>query len=199
MLAKLNEDEFKAATDLINGGLSMAKQSMEQILQSPIQLSKIDLNEDDHEVPRFLQKSGQEVHLLRTELMGELKGSCHLIFSEEEVTKITEACLPESLIKEDNEISRAMKMEFLKEVDNMVAAAVVTEFANILGLEIFGHIPHLHIMASTEVEEYLQSQASEMDSIIHFKAQFHGTELEINPDFVWIFNEKFLDRIKELV
>ncbi len=199
MIAKLNESEFKAATDLINGGLSMAKQSMEQILQSPIHLSKIDLNEDEHEVPQFLKEIDSEVHLLQTELKGELKGSCHLIFSGDEVKKITEACLPAALIKEDNEISRAMKMEFLKEVDNMVAAAVVTEFANILGLEIYGHVPHLHIMAASEVADYLQSQASDLDSIIHFKAQFHGAELDINPDFVWIFNEKFLDKIKELV
>ena len=198
MLAKLNETEFKAATDLINGGLTMAKESMQMILRSPISLSKIDYNESNSEISDYVPKSGDETHLLKTELKGQLKGSCYLIFTEEEVKKITAACLPASL-EEETEMNKMMKMEFLKEVDNMVAAAVITQFANILGLEIYGHVPGLHIMNPDEVAGYLRSETTEFDTIIHFKAKFIGEELEINPDFVWIFNEKFLDRIKELV
>ena len=198
MLAKLNENEFKAAADLINGGLDKAKQSMEMILQSPISLSKIDYNEAEHDVPQFLDSTDDETHLLKTELKGQLKGSCYLIFTKEEVKKITAACLPATL-DEESEMNKMMKMEFLKEVDNMVAAAVVTQFANILGLEIYGDVPGLHIMKAKDVPKYLESESTEFDSIIHFKANFIGAELEINPDFVWIFNEKFLDKIKELV
>ena len=42
MMADLNDSEMKVATKLIFDGLSMAKSSMEQILQSPINIEQID-------------------------------------------------------------------------------------------------------------------------------------------------------------
>lgn len=199
MLENLEENEVQVATKLIFDGLSMAKASMEMILQSPITLKKIDYGDPDHETPHFESKSAHKVHLVKTELKGELKGSCHLIFSDDDVDRINKACLPENVINDDSSQSKMMKMAFLTEIDNMVSAAVITEFANFLGLEIFGHVPSLHLMESTEVNNFLKSETSDFDSIIHFKAIFHGKELDISPDFVWIFNEKFVDKIKQAI
>lgn len=198
MISSLNENELKVATKLIFDGLSMAKASMEQILQSPISIKKIDYD-NPVRVHRFYDGEAGNVHLIKTELMGELKGTSHLIFSEAEVTKLYKACLPDHVTFDNSNESQLMKLGFLTEIDNMVAAAVITEFSNFLDVEIYGMVPSLHVMKADEVNHFLESEAGEMESVIHFKAVFHGQELDISPDFVWVFHDKFVDKIKDLV
>ena len=197
MIEDLNDSEMKIATKLIFDGLSMAKVSMEQILQSPISIEKIDYVNADLDTNRFGGPE-QDVHLIKTELMGELKGTSHLIFSQKEVNKLYEACLPEKIAKDDSNESMIMKLGFLTEIDNMVSAAVITEFSNSLGLEIYGNVPSLKVLKVTELNDFIVKESSEFESIIHFKAVFHGKELDICPDFIWVFHNKFVDKIKDL-
>ncbi len=200
MLNNLKENEIEVATKLINGGLAMAKTSMEQILQSPITLEKVAFGMDAGDLTKIGDwESSHNVSLIKTELKGELKGSCYLIFSEKDVDKINKACLPADILENDSPESKMMMMGFLTEIDNMVAAAVITEFANFLGVELFGNVPSLHVMAHDKVKEYLKNETTSYDTVIHFKAIFHGKELDISPDFIWIINEKFVDKIKEVL
>ncbi|MEL7148252.1 MAG: hypothetical protein AAFO69_17900 [Bacteroidota bacterium] len=198
MLNNLKENEIEVATKLINGGLSMAKTSMEQILQSPITIRKIDYGEDSQTPQRYGNPQGDNVHLLKTELMGDLKGSCHLIFTADEVEKINKACLPPQILSDDSDQAKMMKMGFLTEIDNMVAAAVITKFANFLGLELYGKVPSLHVLEAAAVTEYLDSESAVYDTVIHFKAIFHGTELDITPHFVWMVQDEFVNKIREI-
>ncbi|SNS75085.1 hypothetical protein SAMN05421640_1098 [Ekhidna lutea] len=198
MIADLNDSEMKVATKLIFDGLSMAKASMEQILQSPVSIEQIDYVNAELETSRF-GGANQDVHLIKTELMGELKGTSHLIFSEKEVSKLYEACLPEKIVKDDSKESMIMKLGFLTEIDNMVSAAVITEFSNFLGVEIYGNVPSLKVLKATELNDFIDKESSEFESMIHFKAVLHGKELDICPDFIWVFHNKFVDKIKDLV
>jgi len=200
MLDKLNENELEVASKLVFDGLSMAKRSMEQILQSPISMEKVDYSDTAQAaLPRYQDSDDQSVHVIKTQLVGELKGISHLIFSEDEVRKIYKACLPASIIDSNSPESKMMKIGFLTEVDNMMAAAVITEFSNFLGLEMYGHVPSLHVMKASEVNTFLEKESGEFDSFIHFKANFQGVELDIAPDFVWVFQEEFVNKIKNLV
>lgn len=198
MIENLNESELKVATKLIFEGLSMAKSSMEQILQSPITIEQIEYDKKELDLNRFASQE-EDIHVIKTALMGELKGTSHLIFSENEVAKLYKACLPESVVDDTSNESMIMKMGFLTEIDNMVSAAVITEFSNFLGLEIYGNVPSMKVLKVAEINQYLDEESSELESIIHFKAVFHGKELDIAPDFIWVFHNKFVDKIKSLV
>ncbi|MEM6735365.1 MAG: hypothetical protein AAF620_04775 [Bacteroidota bacterium] len=198
MIPDLNENELKVATKLIFEGLSMAKASMEQILQSPISIEQIEYGTSDMDIDRF-GGDESEVHVIKTELMGELKGTSHLIFSEKEVKKLYEASLPKNIVEDESKESTIMKLGFLTEIDNMVSAAVITEVSNFLGLEIFGKVPTLKVIKAREINNYLADASSEFEQIIHFKAMFHGKELDICPDFIWVFHNKFVNKIKDLV
>ncbi len=197
MIADLNDSEMKVATKLIFDGLSMAKASMEQILQSPISIEQIDYVNAELDINRF-GGPDQDVHLIKTELMGELKGTSHLIFSQKEVSKLYESCLPKNVVEDDSNESMIMKLGFLTEIDNMVSAAVITEFSNSLDLEIYGNVPSLKVLKVTELNDFIVKDSKEFESIIHFKAVFHGKELDICPDFIWVFHNKFVDKIKDL-
>ena len=128
------KNELEVASKLVFDGMSMAKKSMEQILQSPIKMEKIDWSNDDVPLPKYQNSANQSVHVIRTNLIGELKGTSHLIFSEDEVTKVLKACLPANIVESNSPESKMMKMGFLTEMDNMMAAAVITEFSNFLGV-----------------------------------------------------------------
>ena len=82
MLSNLEEKEIEVATKLIFDGLSMAKTSMEKILQSPISIEKIDYGDDTDKSLPILKNHEGITHSIKTELIGELKGTSHLIFSE---------------------------------------------------------------------------------------------------------------------
>ncbi|XOV91671.1 MAG: hypothetical protein ACFHWX_15840 [Bacteroidota bacterium] len=198
MLSTLSPGEIEAATNLMSGGFTMAKSSMEQILQSPIDLKKVDYSIEIQEVPKINPKTGDKLHLIKTELKGQLTGSCFLVLSEDEVDRINAACLPEELLSDKSEESEVMKLAFLKEIDNMVAAAAVTEFSNILDLELFGDVPLAYLLDKDEANEYLLNESKIHKTIIHFKAIFHGEELGISPDFIWMFSDKFVDKIKKI-
>ena len=92
-----------------------------------------------------------------------------------------------------------MKLGFLTEIDNMVSAAVITEFSNFLDVEIYGMVPSLKVLKAKDVNQHLMDDSKEFESVIHFKAVFHGKELNICPDFVWAFHDKFVDKIKDRV
>ncbi|MBC6400715.1 MAG: hypothetical protein GDA51_00090 [Ekhidna sp.] len=198
MIEDLNEDELKVATKLIFDGLSMAKSSMEQILQSPISIEKIEYGASDMDVAKFGRRDAK-MYVIKTELMGELKGTSHLIFSETEVSKLYQSCLPPSVANDDSNESKIMKLEFLTEIDNMVSAAVITEFSNFLGVEIYGKVPSLKVIKANEIENYLEEESSELEQVIHFKTVFEGKELDISSEFIWVFHNKFVDKIKGLV
>lgn len=199
MINELQGKERKIATDLIRDGLDSASSTLANILKSPISIKKIDFGiETLKEVDRFNTQGESKFHLLRTELIGELKGVCHLVFTEQEVAKINQACLPKAVIESTSPEYNLLKMGFITELDNMVSAAVITQFSNFLGMDIYGHVPSLHVMPAPEVTEYLETESSKFNSIVHFKAIFQGEELEISPDFTWMFQDQFVSKIKEL-
>ena len=125
MLNNLKENEIEVATKLINGGLSMAKSSMEQILQSPITLEKVAFGIERDDISKFGTKDSKNVSLIKTELKGELKGSCYLVFTESEIEKINKACLPAEILNNDSPES---KMPSVLSVSRSWPNGLATEF-----------------------------------------------------------------------
>lgn len=199
MFETLKEKELEVATKLIFEGLSMAKSSMEKILRIPIELRQIDYDHSQWSHGKRFSNDLEKVHVIKTELRGQLKGTSHLMFTETEVQNIYKACLPPSIWSKESPENSMMKVGFLTEIDNMVAAAVITEFSNFLGVDIFGHVPSLSVVSAKEIKEYLRKESVGFDSIVCFKAIFHGSELDISPDFVWIFQEELVRKIKEAI
>lgn len=189
MITQLNKNEYEVATRLMNGGFSSAKNSLEQILQTPIAIQHIE--NERFPTERLTTEFEAPVHILKTELRGEILGACYLLFTEEEVQKVLSLC---PLGDEE-----AITSGFLKEVDNMVSAAVVAEFANYLGLLMYGDVPELLLQKPDAVHSYLRMEETSYDQVLHYKAIFNGPELAIAPHFVWMFHSHLLDKIKEIL
>ena len=113
MLSKWTDKEAQVADRLIKYGLAKGSLAMEMIVQTPVVIKQIEMGLPEKDgVILYTNKSDSKCHLLRTDLVGDLKGFCHLVFTDEDVLKIQEKCLPAEVMEENNSQSRMMKMEF---------------------------------------------------------------------------------------
>lgn len=197
MLNQLTERESSAADKLVRYGLLKAGLALKSILSADVALKslELDVNQSD-DLPTYCSKQKEKVHLLKTELVGDLKGFCHLIFSENEVSIIQNTCLPEQILINNNPETRLMKLEFMTEIDNMVAGAVITQLSNHLEKEVYGNVPSLHIMQADEVNKYVQSEAEAYGTSVALRAVFSIPALNVEAEFLWLMREEFIDSIK---
>ncbi|WP_109830769.1 hypothetical protein [Reichenbachiella versicolor] len=197
MIEKLDEKEMEVATSLVTRGLQRASKALSDVIQTPITIETLDFGSDSLDDGQFpgLPIEG-ESSLLKTEVIGEFKGVCYLIFSESEVEKISAKCLPASMKSDNPEQYTMMQQGFVTEIDNIVSAAVITEFANYLDCGIYGNVPHLEVLEASGIRKYLESETQKYDSLVHFKARFAGDELDIAPYFTWMFQDEFSNQIR---
>jgi len=185
-------EKNETANTLLNSGFSKASMSLAQILRTPILLEKIDIVSSEMDYLDNHLKGFSMVHVIKTDFIGNLKGSCYLIINETDVSTIINSVFP-SKSEEDNETANA----FLTEVDNMLAAAVITEFSNFLKIEFYGNVPDMKIMEADKVIEYLIDESKKYDALLHFKAVFNGPKLPISPHFLWMVDEEFVNYLNE--
>ena len=196
MLNKWTDKEAQVAERLVKYGLAKGSIALEMVVQSPVVIKQIELDlPSSGDIIQYSNKSSKKSHLLRTDLVGDLKGFCHLVFSDDDVQKIQAKCLPEHILEENNSQSRLMKMEFMTELDNMVAGAVITELANYLELEMYGNVPALNILNAEEVNEFITKESEEANAPNAFRGIMHIPDLNVFVEFIWVFQ----DRIVELV
>lgn len=209
MFSNLNEKELQVAERLLKYGLAKGSLALEMVVQSPVVIKQIELSVPNVKgILQYSNKNDKKSHLLKTDLVGDLKGFCHLIFSDDDVTKIQTKCLPADILEANNSQSRLMKLEFLTELDNMVAGAVITELANYLELGVYGNVPSLNVVNAEEVNNYIHNEAVELEANHVMRGILHIPELNVFAEFIWLFQERIIelvqnfaksDRSKEIV
>jgi len=194
----LTEKEKISIHKLTNYGLAKAAQSLEQILKTSMETNPVSFGVNTvNGLPEYCTKKEGKVHLLKTHIIGDIKGMCYLVFSEDEVVKIHNKCLPPEILSNNSPESRLIKLEMLTEVDNIVTASVITQFANYLKLKIYGHVPSLHIKKGEEVNKYIQAESIVMSSTVQFRSYFYAEELDISPEFIWLLEGDFIKQSKK--
>ncbi|MCV9385637.1 chemotaxis protein CheC [Reichenbachiella ulvae] len=198
MFSDLTENEKGIADRLMKFGLAKGALSLEMMVGSPVVMKNVEFGVPSvNGVSQYTTKEDQKLYLLKTELVGDLKGFCHLIFSDEDVQKIQTKCLPEDIMTTNNSQSRLMKLEFMTEIDNMVAGSVVTQLANYLNLEVYGNVPILTTMKAAEANGHIDAESVDHNSNIVLKTIYHIPELNIFSEFVWLFQDRFAELITE--
>lgn len=198
MFSDLTEKEKSTAERLMKFGLAKGALSLEMMVGSPVVMKSVDIGVPSvNGIHQYTKKEGQKLYLLKTDLVGDLKGFCHLLFSDEDVLKIQTKCLPPDIMSGNNSQSRLMKLEFMTEIDNMVAGAVVTQLANYLNLEVYGNVPILTTMQADEVNTHIDGESNSAQAQNILKTVFHLPELNVFSEFVWLFQDRFLELVVE--
>jgi chemotaxis protein CheY-P-specific phosphatase CheC len=194
-IAKLNADEMVAANGIVNAGLIKAAESLSFFMKEEIILNQITYEAPDALEYQRPEKADQTMLVLMTEIIGELKGICCLIFSENEADRLRNAALPPE-VKNNPAMMVEMNDAILLEVDNIISAAVVTQFSNYLGKRIHGGVPHLKLMKPEQLNKFLEGNVMKDLFEISFKVNFVSKCLNFSPEFLWLFDEKFIEAIK---
>jgi chemotaxis protein CheY-P-specific phosphatase CheC len=195
-MENLNNAELFAAKSIINKGLSRAAESLSFFMKEEIHFNELSFSVNKvQKESTFTSKPGKNIHLLITNVIGELKGVCCLIFSEDEADKLRSTALPKEIL-DNPAMMLEMSDAIMLEVDNIISASVITEFSNILNNKIHGGVPELKKMSLHEINNYVASNFSRDMYIINFKTRFSSGQLDFNPEFVWLFDNTFLHSVR---
>ncbi len=196
---QLNNIETDVAKEIINIGLGKAADSLSFFSQQKVIMRSSELvfkNKED--AKNLSKKEGENIHVLTTDIVGDLKGVCFLIFNEKEVNKLLKISLPASIL-EDEKQKIVMSDAILKEADNIISASVITQFSNLLKFNIHGGIPEMDIMPENKIAPFLLKRAKDNKYFLQISARFHTEEVDFSPEFVWFLDTKFIEGIKEFV
>ena len=193
-----NKIEMQMAESIINQGLSSAAETLSFFMKEPIVVEQIGVNNLGiaDKTPLKLECTGK-AYLLTTEVVGDLEGFCCLVFTEKEAEMLQKAALPPEVIN-DPVLFETMKDAILLEVDNIIAAAVITQFANLLKRKMHGSVPKLSSIDSSTFETFIQNRLNDQSHVINFKTNFLAKGKTFSPMFLWFMNKSFIDDIKKL-
>ena len=198
-MKKLTTNDKKIAVDLLSQGYSKAAASFSMMTRKHVNFAatKVDISIDGREVINYLKKD-KEIILLTTSIIGEYSGKSYLLFNKEEAEAVYRACMPYN----SDDYLRSMEMEaLLKELDNILSAAVITEFSNKLDAVIFGDVP-IYTMTNQaqllkKIEEDLSQMRGQANYFIISNAQFiFDDNTQLCPQFIWKLTDEFLKSLQ---
>jgi len=191
-----NQKEMQAARNIISAGLVKAAESLSFFMNETITLNEFDQEESLSVNAIEIEKKNQSnIHLMITKVIGELNGVCCLIFSEEEADQLRNTALPPEVLNSP-EMMAEMSDGIMLEVDNSISASVSTQFSNLLKVKIYGGVPALRKVDSTELEKYLQEEINNEMYLVSFKTKFKSSHVSFAPEFIWLFDNTFVESIK---
>ena len=198
MAVEFNKIELDVATEVVNIGLIKAADSLSFFTKEKVLIRGGDIVFSNINNTDFFEKEGDEFTMLSTQLRGDVEGNCYLIFNEEEVDKLAKISLPENIVNNPSQFEE-MKEAILLEADNIITAAVVTQFSNLLEKDMHGYIPFHFEGKKEEIIKQIRKQADTKNTLLHFKAHLVSDGNDIVPEFVWCLDQAFVEAIKAFV
>lgn len=197
-IKELNTSELDVAHEVLNIGLTKSGDSLSYFTKQKVFIQSIDFDKNNlSQIEPLIQNIQKgELTLLTTELKGELKGNCFLIFEEKEVEELLNVALPKSILDKPK-----MKLEMgeaiLKELDNIVSASMITQLSNLLNCHVYGDVPQLDIIKTEHLHSVITDK-TKFEYLFCFKTDFKVQNLELKPTFIWGLDARFLDGIKRI-
>jgi chemotaxis protein CheY-P-specific phosphatase CheC len=181
-LATLTDLEEAFIQGYVNASSSLealrnAKVQYRQFHSGSYRLNQV--QEFDHD----LLSSGRDM-VVTTEIFGDLVGKSYLLISTSEFESLTRD-IPDSEMPGIN-----MKVEFVKELDNILSASVITELSNRLRIRAFGDVPIVASESSASIGEVIFDDFRSQTDAVYVTAIYFSFENEtsIMPRFVWVVN-----------
>jgi chemotaxis protein CheY-P-specific phosphatase CheC len=188
------EVEMEKAKDIITFGLLDSAKSLEVFIKLEI---KLDLGDDfsisENSSNMNITDKGDEVYLLTSELIGEIKGTSYLILSKEEVKSIMASIYPNNEFTEKKYKKKANAL--ILETDNIITAGVMNNLANIFNYRTYGGVPQLNIVNHNEALRII-SGGTKKDDYVFFKAILSSKMGNIKADFIWLLDKAFVEGVK---
>jgi|TARA_R100000027_G_scaffold63648_1_gene56495 chemotaxis protein CheY-P-specific phosphatase CheC len=189
-MEKISKELKAVAHEIFLKGYDKACQSFSSLSGEQVKIKNFELFFG--EAPDLLQKiiKTKNPSVLITDIIGEAKGKSYLVFSEKDAKAVSDILIQKLKSLESNPDFVEI---ILKEVDNMVSAAVITEFSNQLELKIYGDVPKM-IYPEDANKQWLANEIEDNENMfaILSSANFAFEDnFKICPYFIWILNKEF--------
>lgn len=182
----LNKSEYETVKLIITKAFENSAEAFQRFLGKKVETDIEFWNVNNYQE---LNNSTDENFVLISELKGDIKGKCYLIFTHEEATKLFKNCLTDEYVTNDS-----MQNAILMELDNILTAAVVTVFSDKLKINSYAYVPKLAKLSSIDLRESLESDFNANMLVFNFNSTFKIEEITLSPKFIWAVELKFLDR-----
>lgn len=187
---KISKELKPVAEEIFLKGYKKASQSFSSLSGDQVSIKNFELHFG--EAPDLLRKiiKTKKPSILITDIIGEAKGRSYLVFNEKDTQVV-----PEMLIQKMKSLQSNPDFAeiILKEVDNMVSAAVITEFSNQLKLKIYGDVPKI-IFPEQVNKNWLEAEIEHNQNMFAILScanfAFEGN-IKISPFFIWILDKEF--------
>ena len=196
MLNGVKKDYKKYLKVAFESGFTNAASSLTKMVKDKIYFNNFHFGVHKLE-PNFLKEYASFSRnkgnlLITTEIFGEVTGKSYLFLSDEEYDVLTSG-IPESKNPTIN-----LKEEFLKEVDNILSASVITRLSNELNLKMYGDIPILVGNVHGDIEDIIYDDFNEQTEDVYINSISFSFEKQpvINPFFIWVVNNDVLKALE---
>ena len=158
-------EELINARAILEGSIIRSAQCFSEMINSRVHIEDLSIVFDSAMLNLSNQNHGEGSILLKTEIAGAIGGINYAIYSKEEVKLLCGQVLDGNLEKSQY---YEFMIGFLKEVENVLAAAVVTEIANHLDEPIFGDVPKIEAVSVDGIMEVIEKRN---DFLVSFSAK----------------------------
>jgi len=124
--------------------------------------------------------------LLTTEIFGELSGKSYLLLSVDELEWLTTK-IPNHANQQEN-----MTEEFIKEVNNILSASVITWLSNHLECKIYGNVPEIGGKLTRRLEDVIYDDFRNLCDEVYVNSVSFSIENhpEVHPTFIWVIDTR---------
>jgi chemotaxis protein CheY-P-specific phosphatase CheC len=191
----LSKPEIDFAEKLIRKGYLRAADSFSSIVMQPVGITGATLAQDAQldDIVQMIIKHDEPIILI-TDIIGDIRGKGYLVLTQAEGRQLYQLCLAAF---SDTTSKQLSEESVLKEVDNILSAAMIAEFSDALGLSIFGDVPVL--INDAQLAKFdLGSDGWGSNSLLTTTSfTFNGHE-KLKPLFLWKLNDDFLMHVKKI-
>jgi chemotaxis protein CheY-P-specific phosphatase CheC len=132
------------------------------------------------------ENNNESYLLLTTEIFGDVFGKSYLILSQHDFDVLTRN------INQSKDPNVNFHHEFLKEVDNILSAAVITKLSNKLKMKMYGDIPMWVGAVQNNVAEIISADFQDRVSEVYVNTIMFTFDKAptVKPLFIWIMDSR---------
>lgn len=193
----LSSSEKQLAQQIIEAGYISAARSFSDVAQQQVSIKTAGVEIFASNCEKFSVETSGMVSLLTTEIIGDIQGKSYLLLTEAESKAIFDTCLSSGGSADERQV---MEEAIIKELDNIISAAVITEFSNVLQISIYGGVPQLAIGTAEEVQLLVLDDFTDQnhdDIYLFANTRFvFEKNTTLQPRFFWKFHPNLVQSIK---
>lgn len=196
---ELTDKEQDIANEVVNIAIAKAADMLSFFVKQKVMAEKSKISfEPFSEKTLFTSMNSERIVVLKTEVRGEFTGNCYLLFTQEQKEKVLRLTLP-PLVYSNEKLLKEQGKAILLEMDNIISASVISQFANLLKLQMYGYVPRFNEIKAEDVNGFLYEENKSNSVLLRIKTKLSTENDKLEPEFVWFLDKDvFISGIKKL-